>query len=120
MVQRLAYRRRHSYNTKSNKVAPVKTPGGKLALQYLKKRGTVPKCGDCGVKINGVAATRQGFATKLSKHQRTVSRAYGGVLCHMCVKKRVLRAFLVEEQRVVTKLMKERAAAEKKATKSKN
>jgi hypothetical protein len=28
MVQRLTYRRRHSYATRSNKVRKVKTPGG--------------------------------------------------------------------------------------------
>ena len=33
MVQRLTYRRRHSYATKSNKVRKVKTPGG-IALPW--------------------------------------------------------------------------------------
>jgi large subunit ribosomal protein L34e len=74
MVQRLTYRRRLSYNTKSNKVKmyvsflfflsfinnerfvfSVKTPGGKLTYQYVKKRGTVPKCGDCKVELPGVS-----------------------------------------------------------------
>jgi hypothetical protein len=32
----------------------VKTPGGKLTYQYVKKRGTVPKCGDCKVELPGV------------------------------------------------------------------
>jgi large subunit ribosomal protein L34e len=73
MVQRLTYRRRLSYNTKSNRVKvyvllsnfslelfffwffSVKTPGGKLTYQYVKKRGTVPKCGDCKVELPGVS-----------------------------------------------------------------
>merc|ERR1719347_2151784 len=38
MVQRITYRRRLSYNTKSNKRKIVRTPGGKLVFQYLKKR----------------------------------------------------------------------------------
>ena len=33
----------------------VKTPGGKLSVQYLKKKGTAPKCGDCGGVIQGVS-----------------------------------------------------------------
>jgi len=33
----------------------VKTPGGKLTYQYVKKRGTVPKCGDCKVELPGVS-----------------------------------------------------------------
>ena len=33
----------------------VRTPGGKLTFQYPKKRGTVPKCGDCKVELPGVS-----------------------------------------------------------------
>ena len=32
-----------------------KTPGGRLVYLYVKKRGTAPKCGDCGSKMNGVS-----------------------------------------------------------------
>ncbi|KAK5972223.1 Ribosomal 60S subunit protein L34B, partial [Trichostrongylus colubriformis] len=53
MAQRVTYRRRLSYNTKSNKCKIVKTPGGRLIYQYLKKRGSVPKCKDTGVKLHG-------------------------------------------------------------------
>jgi large subunit ribosomal protein L34e len=42
------------YNTKSNKVRIVKTPGGELRYLHIKKRGTAPKCGDCGSKLAGV------------------------------------------------------------------
>lgn len=45
---------RNSYNTRSNKVRVIKTPGGKLQYQHLKKRGSPPKCGDCGIKLPGV------------------------------------------------------------------
>ena len=48
-------RRRSPYNTKSNKVRVVKTPGGELRYLYLKKKGTAPKCGDCGIKLPGVS-----------------------------------------------------------------
>lgn len=43
------------YNTRSNKVRIVKTPGGELRYLHLKKRGTAPKCGDCGIKLPGVS-----------------------------------------------------------------
>lgn len=43
------------YNTRSNKTRIVKTPGGELRTLHLKKRGTAPKCGDCGVKLPGVS-----------------------------------------------------------------
>lgn len=44
------------YNTRSNKVRIIKTPGGELRYLHLKKKGTAPKCGDCGIKLPGVSA----------------------------------------------------------------
>jgi ribosomal protein L34E len=43
------------YNTRSNKVRVVKTPGGALRYLHIKKAGTAPKCGDCGIKLPGVS-----------------------------------------------------------------
>ncbi len=42
------------YNTVSNKVRVIRTPGGEHRYLHIKKRGTSPKCGDCGVKLPGV------------------------------------------------------------------
>ena len=36
--RRVTYKRRASYRTKSNRFRKVKTPGGKLAIQYIKKK----------------------------------------------------------------------------------
>jgi ribosomal protein L34E len=44
-----------SYNTTSNLTRVVKTPGGALRVLHIKKRGTAPKCGDCGIKLPGVS-----------------------------------------------------------------
>lgn len=46
-----------SYNTTSNRTRIVKTPGGELRILHIKKRGTAPKCGDCGNKLPGVSST---------------------------------------------------------------
>ncbi|KAJ0763485.1 putative ribosomal protein L34Ae [Helianthus annuus] len=54
MVQRLTYRKRHSYATKSNQHRVVKTPGGKLVYQTTKKRASGPKCPVTGKRIQGV------------------------------------------------------------------
>jgi hypothetical protein len=51
---RVTYRRRHSYNTRSNRIRKVKTPGGKLAVQYLTKSAKGVACGDCGNALQGV------------------------------------------------------------------
>ena len=47
----------------------------------------------------------------MKKHERTVNRAYGGVLCACCVKDRVLRAFIVEEQKTVTERVAKKGSA---------
>lgn len=62
-----------SYNTTSNRTRIVKTPGGELRILHIKKRGTAPKCGDCGTKLPGVSST-------------TPSRI--GILCNEATKQR--------------------------------
>ena len=117
MVQRLTYRRKHSYNTTSNKVKIVKTPGGKLTFHYRKKTASGPKCGEsgCNLAIAGVPHLRPIQYSRLSKRQKTVSRAYGGALCASCVKDRVVRAFLIEEQKIVKKVLKKQEAVNRAA-----
>jgi large subunit ribosomal protein L34e len=107
---RLTLRRRLSYNTTSNKRKVVKTPGGKLTYHYVKKNGKVPKCGDCKVKLNGIVSARPRELSRLSRRYKTVTRAYGGTQCPLCVKQRIIRAFLIEEQKIVNKVMKAQAA----------
>ncbi|KAJ1656766.1 60S ribosomal protein L34 [Dispira simplex] len=101
MVQRLTYRRRMSYNTRSNRVKVVKTPGGRLVYQYEKKPAKGPRCGDCSIP-----ALRPIEYSRVSKHHRTVTRAYGGSRCSHCVRTRIIRAFLIEEQKIVKKVLK--------------
>lgn len=106
MPQRLHYRTRNSYNTKSNKTKAVKTPGGKLTLLYRTKRPGVPRCGDTGVPLNGIPALRPHKYAGLSKNKKRVNRAYGGSRCGGAVRDRILRSFLLEEQKIVKKVLK--------------
>ncbi|KAJ8607389.1 hypothetical protein MRB53_040335 [Persea americana] len=46
------------------------------------------------------------YAT-ISRPKKTVQRAYGGSRCGNCVKDRVTRAFLIEEQKIVKKVLKD-------------
>ncbi|KAJ1920734.1 60S ribosomal protein L34B [Mycoemilia scoparia] len=110
MAQRVTYRRRHSYNTKSNKIRVVKTPGGVLRALHLKKRGTAPKCGDCGSALAGIPALRPREYSRLTKSQKSVTRAYGGSRCVSCVRARIVRAFLIEEQKIVKRVLKSQQA----------
>lgn len=43
---------------------------------------------------------------QMSKRMKTVTRAYGGSRCATCVRNRVVRAFLIEEQKIVKKVIK--------------
>ncbi|KAK9298869.1 hypothetical protein QLX08_007915 [Tetragonisca angustula] len=114
MVQRLTYRRRLSYNTKSNRRRVVRTPGGKLVYQYLKKPKKIPRCGQCKDKLRGIQPARPMERSRMCRRKKTVKRVYGGVLCHKCVKERIVRAFLIEEQKIVIKVMKTQAFAKLK------
>jgi large subunit ribosomal protein L34e len=105
-MQRVSYRRRCSYNTKQNKTRVIKTPGSVLRVLHIHKKPSAPKCGDCGLALPGVPALRPTQYMRLSKRQKSVSRAYGGSRCATCVKSRVLRAFLIEEQKIVKKVVK--------------
>ena len=93
------------YATKSRRSVPVKTPGGKLVAQVLKKKTKAPKCSDCSCRIPGIRRMTPAQFSKSKKRERTVSRAYGGAVCAGCVKTRIMRAFLLEEHKAVKKLM---------------
>lgn len=216
---RITYRRRHSYNTKSNHIRVVKTPGawrwrggtltgcaqrvwqwswglcvaagqstvrgalpahscvcgpgGRLVAQYVTKAAKGPQCGDCHTAIQGVRPparrARSAVAllclclcfpcvslwaivvvaaavgpwvvvpacdggcvwgvqiprarpfeySRMARHERTVNRAYGGSRCAKCVRERILRAFIIEEQKIVKKVLAEKRALEKKERKEK-
>ncbi|KAF6155387.1 hypothetical protein GIB67_019913 [Kingdonia uniflora] len=120
MVQRLTYRSRHSYATKSNQNRVVKTPGGKLVYQRTKKRASGPKCPVTGKRIQGIPHLRPAEykRSRLSRNRRTVNRAYGGVLSGGAVRERIIRAFLVEEQKIVKKVLKIQKLKEKTSSKN--
>ena len=110
VLNRVTYRRRLSYNTKSNKTILCKTPGGKLVYHYSNKKTNPTKCGDCKLALRGVPAVRPIKLASLSKRVKSVNRMYGGSKCSKCVRSRIIRAFLIEEQKIVAKVLKAQAA----------
>ena len=122
MVQRFTYRTRHSFATRSNKQRIVKTPGGRSVYQLLKKQTSHPVCPVSGQRLNGLKALRPSTLSRISKKNKTVHRAYGGHLAASVVRERIVRAFLVEEQKIVKKVLKlqkvKEVAAAKAAEKS--
>ena len=94
-----------------------------LNFQYLKKRPSVPKCPMTGLKLKGVTPATNQEKARMSRRQKTVFRlpavliffsqsnfatirAYGGVLSHKAVREKIVRAFLIEEQKIVMKVLK--------------
>ena len=60
-----------------------------------------------------VPALRPREYAQISKPKKTVQRAYGGSRCGNCVRDRIVRAFLIEEQKIVKKVLKEQEGKKK-------
>lgn len=88
--------------------------GGHHVAQYLSKQRKGVICGDCHTPLAGIKhMDSRGF--KNSKlREKTVSRAYGGSRCHKCVRDRIVRAFLIEEQKISKKVLAEKSKKAKK------
>ena len=147
MAQRVTLRKRQPYNTTSNRRRVVKTPGGKLVYHHLKKLGTAPKCGDCGIALPGVRLLYSPMSqlkrlihvfwldpcpstARVFQNIQAPENGASGVwwlevrrLCQVSVRglanlstrssdveptttHRILRAFLVEEAKIVKKVIK--------------
>lgn len=96
------------YATSSRRAVPIKTPGGRLVSKTLCKKSSGPKCSDCKTPLQGMKHMTLSKWVNAKKRERTVSRAYGGSTCANCVKTRIMRAFLLEEQKAVKKLLAEK------------
>jgi len=65
---------------------------------------------DTGRPLIGVKVMRPAMKSRVSKRSKSVARAYGGCLSGGAVRDRIIRAFLVEEQKIVKKVLKNQAA----------
>ena len=103
MAPRITVRGKYNYHTPSNILKRVKTPGGRLTLHKVRKVRNPVVCGDTGVQLNGIKRLDKCQWKNAPKRMRTVSRAYGGVLCSSAVRHRIMRAFLNEELKCIKK-----------------
>lgn len=64
--------------------------GGRLVAHYHKKKAGSAVCGqlNCSIKLSGIKAARPRAKKRLKPRDRTVSRAYGGVLCMDCTRQK--------------------------------
>ena len=110
MAARVSYRRKNTYRTRSNVVRKIRTPGGRLIVQYKNKQVKRLVCAETKKYLNGIPRKP---SNKVPRKQRTVSRPYGGVLCAKSVENRIKRAFFNEEMKIL------KNAVHAKKTKSK-
>ncbi|XP_064340437.1 large ribosomal subunit protein eL34-like [Camelus dromedarius] len=114
MVQCLTYYHRLSYSTASNKARLSQTSGNRIVYLYTKKVGKAPKftCGVCPGRLRGVRDVRPQGLMRLSKTKKHVSWAYDGSLCAKRVCDRIKCAFLIEEQKIIVKVLKAQAQSQ--------
>jgi large subunit ribosomal protein L34e len=62
------------------------TPGGKKVIRYERHKPSKAKCGGCKKPLSGVPTERKIDMMRLGKTKKRPERAYGGVLCHKCLK----------------------------------
>ena len=65
----------------------------------------------CILQIKHYRSTKY---NNLHAREKRVSRAYGGSRCSGCVRERIVRAFLIEEQKIVKKVLMEKMKKSKK------
>ena len=116
---RITYLRKKSYNTRSNRIRKLRLPGGRLSIQYTGKRAKGPQTAfKTKSRLTGLKRLRNPQYATLSKTQRRICRPYGGVLTPSEVKEKIMRAFLIEEVKVVKEMVKQTAKKTEKAPKT--
>ncbi|XP_057517821.1 60S ribosomal protein L34-like [Amaranthus tricolor] len=97
----------------------MRAKGGKLVYQSTKKRASVSKFPVTGKRIQGIPHLRptEYKRSRLPRNRRTVNCPYGDVLAGGAVRERIIRVFLVEEHKIVKKVLKIQKAKEKQSSK---
>lgn len=72
--------------SRSKKKIKRRTPEGRVAVHYRKRRPGLPKCSRCGRQLPGLKAHRPGTLKGVSRSKKRVNRPYGGNLCSACMR----------------------------------
>ncbi len=76
---------RPMYRTRSWRRVIRRTPGGRVAIHFEKRKPGPARCARCGRPLGGVPRERPSRLRKLSKSAKRPERPYGGVLCSTCL-----------------------------------
>ncbi|KAM0679554.1 hypothetical protein GINT2_002182 [Glugoides intestinalis] len=92
-----------TYKTPSNRRIKVITPSKKISFIREGKKVKPRRCHQCEKRLIGIKVLRPAAFLRLPVSQRRVNRPYGSTHCSNCVQKKIVSAFLNEEQKILTK-----------------
>lgn len=68
----------------------VRTPSGKVTLQYRKRKPSKAKCAECGRVLSAMPNVRAKRLKNIAKTKKRPSRPFGGNLCSICARKKII------------------------------
>ena len=69
----------------------VRTVSGNVTKHFRKRKINKSSCGDCGSTLKGVPHAIQSKLKNLPKTKKRPERPYGGVLCSLCMRKKIIK-----------------------------
>jgi len=80
-------RMKQQKSRKGTRIIKRRTPRGRTAIHYVKKKPRKASCALCGALLGGIPNALPSELKKMTRSQRRVSRIFGGVLCSRCTKR---------------------------------
>lgn len=93
----------NTYKTAANQRVKVVTPSKRISFIKVGKKAKLHRCHSCEQVLIGIASLRPAAFRRLPVSQRRASRPYGATHCSKCVQKKIISAFLNDEQKLLTK-----------------
>jgi len=67
-----------------------KVPGGRVSVQYRRKKPSAPECSNCGAVLKGVPRELPYRMRSMAKTKKRPERPFGGVLCSKCMRLEII------------------------------
>ena len=67
----------------------VKLPGNRVTVHYRKRKPRQAICAGCGAVLHGVPRERPYKMRNMPKTKKRPERPFGGILCSICMRKRI-------------------------------
>ena len=67
----------------------VKTPGGRVVIQFDRRNPQTTKCAICKKELHGIPRKLPSKFRNLPKSKKVISRPFGGNLCSSCSREKI-------------------------------